>query len=372
MQELYIGLMSGTSLDGIDAVIADFSGNTSKLVCSHYQPYPQPVRQKIQQICNGNASIQSVAEMDTVLGKLYAEAVSDLLKEGSLDRKEIKAIGNHGQTICHHPVQPNPYTLQIGDPNLLTELTGIPVVADFRRRDISVGGQGAPLVPAFHQAIFHSSTESRAIINIGGIANISYLPSSKEKQIVGFDCGPGNTLMDFWIETHSGKTYDHNGDWARSGNINQPLLELLLADPFFALSPPKSTGTDYFSPQWLENRLNSLALQITDEDIQATLTELTAHSISAAVKALSSEKVHLYACGGGAKNSYLMERIDHLSGNPSKTTESLSVHPDWVEAMAFAWLARQTVNGLPGNLPEVTGANQPVILGGIYNPYKRG
>jgi anhydro-N-acetylmuramic acid kinase len=368
VQELYIGLMSGTSLDGIDAVITDFSDSANKLICSHYQPYPQSIRRKIQHICTGNASIQSLAEMDTILGKLYAESVLTLLKKSSLNKADILAIGNHGQTVCHQPLQPNPYTLQIGDPNLLTELTGIPVVADFRRRDISVGGQGAPLVPAFHQATFHSSTENRAIINIGGIANITYLSNSKAEQVVGFDCGPGNTLMDFWIETHHGKTYDHNGEWARSGKINLSLLELFLTDPFFALSPPKSTGTDYFSPEWLQSILGSFTPQATTEDIQATLAELTAQSITTAVKALSSKKTHIYVCGGGTKNDYLMERIDQLSGNPSKTTESLSIHPDWVEAMAFAWLARQTVNRLPGNLPEVTGANRSVILGGIYNP----
>jgi len=360
--------MSGTSLDGIDAVIADFSDNGSNLLCSHYQPYPKSVRQKLQKICSKAASIQELAEMDTLLGKLYVESALAVLKKGSFGGEDILAIGNHGQTICHSPEQPNPYTLQIGDPNLIAELTGIPVVADFRRRDIAVGGQGAPLVPAFHQAIFSSSTENRAIINIGGIANITYLPCSKAEEIVGFDCGPGNTLMDFWIETHSGKTFDHNGNWARSGKVNQALLKRLLADPFFALSPPKSTGTDYFSPQWLQNRLDELGLQISNEDVQATLTELTAQTISTAAGKLSSENLNLYICGGGAQNDYLMERIRQLSGSPTETTESLSVSPDWVEAMAFAWLARQTINGLPGNLPEVTGASHPVILGGIYKP----
>lgn len=360
--------MSGTSLDGIDAVVTDFSGSTNKLICSDYQPYPQSTRQKIQQICSGDASISSLAEMDTILGKLYAKSVLAVLKKSALNKADILAIGNHGQTVCHQPLQPNPCTLQIGDPNLLAELTGIPVVADFRRRDISVGGQGAPLVPAFHQAIFHSSTENRAIINIGGIANITHLPSSKSEQIVGFDCGPGNTLMDFWTETHHGKSYDHNGDWAKSGKVNLSLLKLFLTDPFFTLSPPKSTGTDYFSAQWLQNMLSSFTPQITNEDIQATLVELTAQSIVTAIKTLSSKKTEIYICGGGTKNGYLMERLSQLSGNPSKTTESLSVHPDWVEAMAFAWLARQTVNGLPGNLPEVTGASRSVILGGIYNP----
>lgn len=360
--------MSGTSLDGIDAAIVDFTDNNICLLNSHYQPYPKSVRQKLRNICNGNGSIQDLAEMDSVLGQLYSESVLTLLEESALNKEDIKAIGNHGQTICHHPKQPNPYTLQIGDPNIIAELTGISVAADFRRRDIAVGGQGAPLVPAFHQAIFRSSTESRAIINIGGISNITYLPHSQVEKVSGFDCGPGNTLMDYWVENHSGKMFDDNGQWACSGKVSQPLLQHLLTDPFFALSPPKSTGTDYFSPDWLEERLNELELNIAEEDIQATLTELTAQTISSAVKKLSTEPVNLYICGGGARNSYLVERLKLISGSPVQTTESLSVSPDWVEAMAFAWLARQTVKGSPGNLPEVTGASRPVILGGLYRP----
>jgi anhydro-N-acetylmuramic acid kinase len=361
--------MSGTSLDGIDAVITDFSENKVRLLCSHYIAYPKKVRQKLQRICSQQSSSpQELAEMDSILGKLYADSVLLLLQKANIQKENVRAIGNHGQTVAHHPQQPNPYSLQIGDPNIITELTHIPVVADFRRKDIAAGGQGAPLVPAFHQAIFRSASEDRAIINIGGIANITYLPSTQSEKIIGFDCGPGNTLMDLWVESHLGETYDQNGDWARSGKINDPLLKIFLDDPYFSLPTPKSTGTDYFSPQWLRNKLDIFNRELADEDIQSTLTELTAQTICAALQGVSSKSVQLYTCGGGAQNSYLMERIAVLSGKATETTQRIGTSPDWVEAIAFAWLARQTINGQTSNLPEVTGASRPVILGAIYSP----
>ncbi len=366
MQELYIGLMSGTSLDGIDTVITDCSDGKANLLYSHYSPYPETVRQKLKKLCNEEASLALAADMDVILGRLYAESVLRLLEKSTLNKNDIQAIGNHGQTIRHHPYPPNQFSLQIGDPNLIAEITGITTVADFRRRDIAAGGQGAPLVPIFHQAIFRSHEENRAIVNIGGIANITLLPCDHSEKVTGFDCGPGNALLDYWTEINTGSFFDKDGDWARTGQVNDSLLTVFCADPFFSVEPPKSTGTDYFSPSWLHSQLDQLDNDLAPEDVQATLTELTAQSIVSSITKISPKTYQLFICGGGAHNRYLMERITQLSGSYAQTSDTLGISPDWVEAMAFAWLARQTIKGLPGNLPEVTGAKKAVILGGVY------
>ena len=357
-RELYIGLMSGTSLDAIDAVIIELSEHPH-IIDSFSSPIPEDIHLEILAL---NSIQPNELNRSLVLGKklaiLFSETIKALLAKNKLSPEQIKAIGSHGQTLRHSPDGSHGYSLQIGDPSTLAELTNITVVADFRNRDIAAGGQGAPLVPAFHQAVFHSPTEDRAIINIGGMANISIF--TKNDAILGFDTGPGNVLMDHWVRLHKKQPYDSEGDWARSGKVLNTLLDKMLDDEFFQLPPPKSTGREKFNALWLEQfNINDFS----PEDIQATLLELTANSI---VNALPEDIEQLFICGGGAKNTLLMERLQTLSKKPVNTTEILGIHPEWVEAAAFAWLAKQTISHIPGNLPEATGAKGPRILGGIY------
>ncbi len=362
MTELYIGLMSGTSLDGIDAVLVDFSQPSPTLVASHYNEYTPQLRQTILALCHpGTDEINRMGELDVALGKQFALATNTLLKKNHLTAKQIRAIGSHGQTIRHYPQRQ--FTVQIGDPNIIAAETGITTVADFRRRDIAHGGQGAPLVPAFHQHIFSTSATNRAIVNIGGIANITLLPATDKQSILGFDTGPGNTLLDIWAEKYLHQPQDKNGAWAAQGKIHAELLEKLLADPFFKLVPPKSTGREYFNLQWLENHLPTA---IPPVDVQTTLTELTARSIINAISHYFSQ-AEILICGGGVHNHFLMQRLQKLNPALSVTsTQTRGIDPDWVEAIAFAWLAKQTLAGNPGNITAVTGAMKTTILGGVY------
>ncbi|MCK5356366.1 MAG: anhydro-N-acetylmuramic acid kinase [Methyloprofundus sp.] len=366
-KEYYIGLMSGTSVDGIDAGLYDFSDNQAQVVDFYYQPYPPQIKQKIHQLCSTHQaiSLSDYGELDSQLGLLYAEACIALLQQANITAKHIKAIGNHGQTIYHAPCTEFPFTLQIGDANIISQTTGITTVADFRRRDIAAGGQGAPLVPAFHQAMFYNAAENRIIINIGGIANLSILPKNKQENILGFDTGPGNTLMDYWISRHKSYAYDDNGDWAKSGNIQAELLKYLKEDAYFSAPPPKSTGTEYFSANWLNKKLADLPVY-SPEDVQHTLCQLTAESIADAILKFAPEADKAFICGGGTHNKTLLNALRQQLNIPVNSTKTEGVHPDQVEAMAFAWLAKQTLLGLTGNLPETTGAKEAVILGGIY------
>lgn len=364
-EEIYIGLMSGTSMDGIDAVLADFSQDTPRLIAHHQQPYPDDLRKQLISLCQpGENEIDRLGEADIQVANVFADATLNLLKRCNISAKEVKAIGSHGQTIRHRPTFKNPFTLQIGDPNTLSQRSGITTVADFRRRDMAVHGQGAPLVPAFHKELFQHPEINRVILNIGGIANITWLPYHPAQQMLGFDTGPGNTLLDHWISTQQSLDYDSNGHWAASGKVAPELLTLLISDPFFAQRPPKSTGTDYFNLDWLQDK--STAPQVP-RDIQATLSELTASSIASAIRKYCSQADELLVCGGGVHNSDLMSRLEiHLPDLQVSSTMRLGVDPDWIEAMAFAWLAKQTLEGKPGNLPAATGAQQAVVLGGIY------
>lgn len=361
MSELYIGLMSGTSVDGIDAVIVDLSGPKPNLVGSFYQKYAPELRLQILELCApGQDEINRLGELDVILGKAFAKATNDLLNNTGIKSTSIKAVGSHGQTIRHHPGRQ--FTLQIGDPNIIAAETGITTVADFRRRDIAHGGQGAPLVPAFHHSIFAKEGANRIILNIGGIANITVLPASNGN-IIGFDTGPGNTLLDAWIELHLQETHDKNGNWGSQGQINEKLLNILLKDPFFSLPPPKSTGREYFNLIWLRQFLFD---PIEPVDVQATLTELTASSILNAIEKITPEG-EILVCGGGTHNEYLLSRLKSRSERFSiESTQTFGVHPDWVEAFAFAWLAKQTMETKPGNVVSVTGAKKETILGGIY------
>lgn len=361
--DLYIGLMSGTSIDGIDAALVDFAQGKPSLISCHYHPYPKALRKSIMSLCeNGDNEIERLGEHDVLLGQLFSGTVKSLLKKANVLPQHIRAIGSHGQTIRHHPK--NKFTLQIGDPNIIAAETNITTVSDFRRKDIAHGGQGAPLVPAFHQYAFCSYDHHRAIVNIGGIANITILNKNKNEFILGFDTGPGNTLIDAWIERHQNIKYDEAGKWSASGKIHDALLKHLLDDSYFKTLPPKSTGREYFNLKWLDAMLQH-HLPIPPNDVQRTLVELTARSI---INAIDPAVTEIFICGGGAHNDYLMTRLQQLvqPGISVSTTESLDFHPDWIEAMAFAWLARQTLLQLPGNIPSVTGAKQAVILGGVY------
>ncbi len=367
MTDYFIGLMSGTSLDGVDVALVKFDAGNIQLAGRHYHPYPQELQNRLHQYCFAKTiPLSALGQLDAELGELYGHCVLELLKQTGIAAKAIIAIGSHGQTLHHNPNTHHRYTLQIGDPNRIAEITGITTVADFRRRDIAAGGQGAPLVPAFHQAIFQSDEENRAVLNLGGIANVTLLPKTASGQpVTGFDTGPGNTLLNAWIARHQGQPYDRNGDWARSGQCHSALLETLLNDPYFHQRPPKSTGPEYFSLSWLEKHLESFP-PIPLQDIQATLTHRTATSIRQGFALTGFTPSKILICGGGVHNQYLVALITEQLNCPVSSTEEYGTPPDWVEAMAFAWLARQTLANQPGNLPSVTGARYPVVLGGIY------
>ena len=373
MPEYYVGLMSGTSMDGIDAVVVDFSsGETPELICSYSHLWPDEVYKEVLAVRDiPDDQLDQLHALDIRLGEIFAEATLALLDKAKLSAKDIIAIGNHGQTIRHRPDAAQPFSLQIGDAKTLSQKTGICVVSDFRTADIKAGGQGAPLAPAFHKAIFRSEDENRGILNIGGIANLTVLPADNSKPITGFDTGPGNNMMDAWISRHSDKTFDKNGDFARSGKINQALLKQCLNDDYFKTPPPKSTGFEQFNLNWFNQQLkNSGCKKLSAADIQASLCELTARSIAEAVVSTTADINHLLVCGGGVHNGYLMERTQHALPNCTvESTQACGVNPDWVEAMAFAWLAKRTINQQAGNLPSVTGATKAVILGSITSVY---
>lgn len=357
--------MSGTSVDGIDAGLVDFSGGKVRLVDFIYQPFSSEFRQTIQGISQPGQPVllKNFGILDARLGQLFAEAALALLDKAGISATEIQGIGSHGQTVYHAPDPAFGFSLQIGDPNRIAQITGITTVADFRRRDMATGGQGAPLVPAFHQAVFAAKDQTRTVVNIGGIANITVLDGNK---VIGFDTGPGNTLLDFWYQQHHCDTaFDPCGDWAARGRVEPALLTTFKDDDYFRLSPPKSTGKEYFSPAWLQQKL-SLYKHLKAEDIQATLAQLSADSISDAISRYAPGTEQILVCGGGVHNRQLLKLLQQNLDSPVISTIELGIDPDHVEACAFAWLARQTLNNLPGNLCSVTGAQSPVVLGGIY------
>lgn len=365
MAEYYVGLMSGTSMDALDAVLVDCAEPSMQLLAHISRPLPPDLRQQLLSLASvAENELERMAQADRQLGRFCAETVLELLANAGINPGEIAAIGSHGQTIRHAPNASPAYTVQIGDGNTIAQTTGITTVTDFRRRDMVVGGQGAPLVPAFHAALYRDKAIERVVLNIGGIANISILPADESVPVGGFDTGPGNVLLDAWIQHIRGNLYDQDGAWARSGTVNVPLLESLLSDPYFFRSPPKSTGREHFNLGWLQAHLPD---NLPAEDVQATLVELTALSIAQALHHQAAKTRELLVCGGGAYNGFLMERLAvHLPGCHVCSTGEYGLAPRWVEATAFAWLAHQTLRNLPGNLPSVTGATDAVILGAIY------
>lgn len=356
--------MSGTSLDGVDAVLASFSAHGAPtLLQAIHLSFPPALREELLALTQpGDNEIERAGRASLQLSCLYAEAVSRLLEAGRVDPAAVAAIGAHGQTVRHRPEAG--FTVQLGAPALLAELTGIAVVADFRSRDLAAGGHGAPLVPAFHAAAF-AAGHPRAVVNIGGIANVSGLPArGTQVSVRGFDCGPGNLLLDAWIQRHQGLAFDRDGAWGEDGRVDQALLARLLADPYFDQSPPKSTGREHFNLGWLDARLTGGE---APQDVQATLVALTATAIAQAIARWAPESFDVLVCGGGARNAALMRSLAARCGERAVTgTDAHGIAPEHVEALAFAWLAYAHLEHLAGNLPEVTGARGPRVLGALY------
>ena len=371
MAELFIGLMSGTSMDSIDAALVQFTGDVPRLVEKQAMPLPAVLREALLALAQpGYNELDRVGRLDSAVARLFAKAVYMVLDEAGITSDQVRAIGSHGQTIRHAPHEVEPYTIQIGNPNLLAELTHILTVTDFRRRDMAAGGQGAPLAPAFHAAFFRDSSETRTVVNIGGMANITILPTVPNHPVSGFDTGPGNVLLDTWAQRHLGIPLDRAGTWGNGGQVIPGLLACFLEDDYFTRLPPKSTGRELFNLDWLEVHLAAWNRRYTPQDVQATLVELTACSIAAEVRRYAPRTARVLVCGGGVHNAMLMARLQNHCGNiPVESTAIYGIDPDYLEAMGFAWLAKRTLEGLPGNLPEVTGAKGLRILGGIYPAY---
>ena len=362
---LYIGLISGTSVDGVDCVLVDFSENTPKIVSTHFQPSPEELRNEVLKVCAGAPlSLEQLGTLDIKIGHFFAAAVNELLALSNTLPRDIAAIGSHGQTVWHKPNGAYPFSMQLGDANSIAYLTNIKTVADFRRMDVAAGGQGAPLAPLLHQDIFYCATTDRAVVNIGGISNITCLPASGKN--LAFDTGPGNVLMDYWIGKHKHQRYDENGDWAMTGQIVSALLDRFLAEPYLKLPHPKSTGRELFNGDWLEKQLSEFS-EIAPADVQATLLEFTATTVACDI-GLQIQPSALYVCGGGAHNTALIASLARKLANCKvDSTAALGVHPDWVEAVAFAWMARERMLGRLIDTAAFTGAARPVALGGVYS-----
>src|SRR5690348_11632898 len=365
-REFYAGVMSGTSLDGVDAVVADFAvkGRACATLGAAHIAFPSMLRDELLALQQpGNNELARGGAAANILAEMYADAIARALAEAKLTADDIVAAGVHGQTLRHRPDRG--FTVQLNNPARVAEKADMQIVADFRSRDVAAGGQGAPLVPAFHAALFGRRDRHRVIVNIGGIANITDLP--RDGSVHGFDTGPGNVLSDLWCARNRGATFDAQGAWAAEGKPDPALLDVLLADPFFSAPPPKSTHRDKFSLQWLEDRLVAAHLDDEAENIQATLVALTARTIGDAVRAYAPTAQELVVCGGGANNATLMKYLaQEIAPRKLLTTAEDGVPVEQVEALAFAWLAREALAGRPGNLPEVTGAKGKRVLGGIY------
>ncbi len=362
---LYLGLISGTSADGIDAALVSFDNNAPRLLLGLTHPWPEELRRQILGVAQGEqpVDLDQLGRLDVAMGHGFAEAARHALREAGVAPNRVRAIGSHGQTLRHRPTGNHPFSLQLGDPSVIAEQSGIDVVADFRRADVAAGGQGAPLLPAMHAMLLGRPGETRVVLNLGGIANITCLGA--DGSVLGFDTGPANGLMDAWCARHRGEPFDRDGRFAAEGVADEALLHALLEDPYFALAPPKSTGREHFHLAWLDRLLAGRA--VAAADVQATLLELSARSVADAVARHAPATRRVLACGGGVHNRMLMDRLAmRLAPAELQSTASYGVDPDFLEAMAFAWLARQRLLERPGNLPAVTGARGPRVLGAVY------
>ena len=362
---LYVGLISGTSADGIDAALVRFEGDTPHTLAALVLPWPSELRERILAVAQDEAplDLDAYGRLDVAIGTCFADAARHLLERSDTPASTVRAIGSHGQTVRHRPGGAYPFTLQIGDPGVIAERCGIDVVADFRRADVAAGGQGAPLLPALHAMLLAAPGRTRVVLNLGGIANITVLGA--DGRVLGFDTGPANGLLDAWCLRHRGEAFDRDGAFAASGRVDEALLRALLADPYFALPPPKSTGREHFHLAWLDAQPR--VAELAAADVQATLLELTARSVAEAILAHAADAADVLACGGGVHNPVLMRRLGELlAPRTVASTAASGIDPDYLEATAFAWLARQRLLGLPGNLPAVTGARGPRVLGAIY------
>ena len=364
-RERYIGLMTGTSIDGLDVALIECGDSGMQLIDAIAYPIPDTLATLCQSLClPGEDSLDNYGRAHQWLGELSAAAVLELLQQQNLSPSDIRAIGSHGQTVRHRPDRHFPFTLQLGNAAVIAARTGIDTIADFRAADMALSGQGAPLVPAFHQWLFDQPQQDQLVLNIGGIANVTWLPADPSK-VLGFDTGPGNTLLDQWCQLHTGHPYDKDGLWAASGKIDQALLARFMTDSYFHRPYPKSTGREYFNLDWLAGYLETESL--LPQDVQATLAALTCYSIADAIRPLLKQVTQIYLCGGGVHNPYLLELLKQtLAPHCVQTTQALGLHPDWVEAACFGWLAFRHLHGKTGNLPQVTGATQASILGCLY------
>lgn len=366
--ELYIGIMSGTSLDGVDLALAHFENGQTHCIATFEYPLPEQLKQQTLDICQGQpTTLQQIGSLNQQFAYLYADAINQFLASQNLTPSDITAVGCHGQTVFHEPNGKFPFTTQIGDGNTIAVRTGITTVADFRSKDIALGGQGAPLVPAYHQTLFPFNDATKIVLNIGGIANISVL--SRDGEVLGYDTGPGNILMDAWINKHLAKPFDHDGRFAQSGLVNKELLTLLLSDSYLKLPPPKSTGREHYNLEWLNQQLGLLNSDLLPQDVQATLLEFTAITIAEqCLVHQQSSNNQLLVCGGGANNCVLMKCLKNLLPHwQLTTTDEHGISGDYMEALAFAWLAHRRIHNLPSNLPKVTGASRATSLGVVYN-----
>jgi anhydro-N-acetylmuramic acid kinase len=369
----YIGLISGTSIDSIDCALIETAGRETRLLATQSGKISESLRSRILTLCSGEpVHLSLLGETDIDVARQFAATAIDLLNAQRLNPEQICAIGSHGQTVYHRPDSASPFSMQIGDPSTIAEITGITTIADFRQRDMAAGGQGAPLAPLFHQHFFYRPDEPGLVLNIGGIANLTVLARNAGETPSGFDTGPGNVLMDGWINSQTGAAYDEDGQWADGGNIIESLLAQMLSDPYFQQPPPKSTGREYFNSSWLDRQIQAYqadtgAAAASARDIQRTLLELTAISVARSVEQHGSGYTRLAVCGGGAHNRVLIARIQHLLADRRVcSSDQLGMAPDWVEAATFAWLAANTLSHRAINCARLTGARHPVILGGIY------
>jgi anhydro-N-acetylmuramic acid kinase len=365
MGRYYLGLISGTSVDGVDAALCEFGERRCTVIAAKTFAYPPAITDRIQTlITRGESRLADIGAIDLAVGRYFADCALALLRGAGISPGDVEAIGHHGQTIWHEPSPPEPFSWQIGDPNSVAAITGIDTVADLRRLDMALGGQGAPLVPAFHEWLFSSATTPTVVLNIGGMANVTMLAPGRP--VFGFDTGPGNTLLDALARRCLDQPFDDRGHWAAGGKPDPRLLDAMLREPYFAKPTPKSTGRELFNESWLQRKLAESGVTVADVNVAATLLELTARSIANAIAAPGKGPFKLIVCGGGVRNDALMTRIGQLTGQTPETSSAFGLDPDFVEAAAMAWLARARVAGEPGNLPTVTAARVAAVLGALY------